>query len=332
MSKIGIMTFLHNDNFGSALQAYALQRTMRELGHDCVHLDYQPDRAEKIRNLLTSGNSPKLVLEGIRKREVRAGQDGAQRKSEAIPAFYRKRMKLTAPCRNRKELREKSRDCDLLLCGSDQIWNPVWLNPAYFLTFAEKGQTKAAYAASLGVSQLPKSAKVRKIRQWTKDFSVISGFFQGGVKQGPQNYFSAKENGEFYNVYVNDVARDGNYEYSALHGKIVDLKEKSQFVYTFRLDDRALENSPGTKGAESILKTEKTVTYIDNPLDVSGELTLYRKGIRPSQLPKAVKDKYQWDTKDYSDSPLNHSVIYYKDEKIEIYMFGRENNQYGYWK
>ena len=166
----------------------------------------------------------------------------------------------------------------------------------------------------------------------SEDFSVISGFFQGGVKQGPQNYFSAKENGEFYNVYVNDVARDGNYEYSALHGKIVDLKEKSQFVYTFRLDDRALENSPGTKGAESILKTEKTVTYIDNPLDVSGELTLYRKGIRPSQLPKAVKDKYQWDTKDYSDSPLNHSVIYYKDEKIEIYMFGRENNQYGYWK
>lgn len=182
MSKIGIITFLHNDNFGSALQAYALQRTMRELGHDCVHLDYQPDRAEKIRNLLTSGNSPKLVLEGIRKREVRAGQDGAQRKSEAIPAFYRKRMKLTAPCRNRKELREKSRDCDLLLCGSDQIWNPVWLNPAYFLTFAGKGQTKAAYAASLGVSQLPKSAKVRKIRQWTKDFSVISVREQEGAE------------------------------------------------------------------------------------------------------------------------------------------------------
>ena len=145
MGKIGIITFLHNDNFGSSLQAYALQRTVRELGYNCVHLDYRPDRAEKIRNLLFSGNNVKLVLEGMRKREVRAGQTGAQRKSEAIPAFYRKRMQLSAPCRNKKELRDNSRDCDLLLCGSDQIWNPLWLNPAYFLTFARELLLKNLY-------------------------------------------------------------------------------------------------------------------------------------------------------------------------------------------
>ena len=168
--KAGIITFLHNDNFGSSLQAYALQQTVREMGYECVHLDYRPDRTEKIRNLLTSGNSPKLILDGIRKREVKADQSGARRKSEAIPAFYQR----TAPCRNRKELREASRDCDLLLCGSDQIWNPVWLNPAYFLTFAGKDVPKAAYAPSLGVSRLPKASKIRKIRRWTKDFRAVS--------------------------------------------------------------------------------------------------------------------------------------------------------------
>ena len=87
MAGIGIITFLHNDNFGSALQAYALQQTVREMGYECVHLDYKPDRIEKIRNLLTSGNSPKLILDGIRKRGVKADQSGARRKSEAIPAF-----------------------------------------------------------------------------------------------------------------------------------------------------------------------------------------------------------------------------------------------------
>ena len=172
--KAGIITFLHNDNFGSSLQAYALQQTVREMGYDCVHLDYQPDRAEKIRNLLMSGNNPKLILDGIRKREVKADQSGARRKSEAIPAFYQRRMKLTAPCRNRKELKEASRDCDLLLCGSDQIWNPVWLNPAYFLTFAGKDVPKTAYDPSLGVSRLPKASKIRKIRRWTKDFRAVS--------------------------------------------------------------------------------------------------------------------------------------------------------------
>ncbi len=172
--KAGIITFLHNDNFGSSLQAYALQRAVRDMGYECVHLDYRPDRTEKIRNLLKSGNNPKLILEGIRKREVKADQSGARRKSEAIPAFYQRRMKLTEPCRNRKELRKASRDCDLLLCGSDQIWNPVWLNPAYFLTFAGRDVPKAAYAPSLGVSRLPKAGKIRKIRRWTKDFRAIS--------------------------------------------------------------------------------------------------------------------------------------------------------------
>ena len=174
MAATGIITFLHNDNFGSALQAYALQRTVQELGYECMHLDYNPDRIEKIRNLLSSGNSPKLILDGIRKREVKAGQIGARRKSEAIPAFYRRRMRLSTPCRNRMDLRKASTGCSRLLCGSDQIWNPVWLNQAYFLTFAEKNTPKIAYAASLGVSKLPKQAKIRKIRRWTKDFRAIS--------------------------------------------------------------------------------------------------------------------------------------------------------------
>ncbi|MBP5726381.1 MAG: polysaccharide pyruvyl transferase family protein, partial [Clostridia bacterium] len=180
--KAGIITFLHNDNFGSTLQAYALQRTVSELGYECAHLDYQPDRSEKIRNLLMSGNNPKLILDGIRKRGVKAEQSGARRKSEAIPAFYRRRMILSAPCRNRKELQKASKSFDLLLCGSDQIWNPVWLNPAYFLTFAEKNIPKIAYAASLGVSRLPKKSKIRKIRRWTKDFHAISVREQEGAE------------------------------------------------------------------------------------------------------------------------------------------------------
>ena len=182
MAGAGIITFLHNNNYGSALQAYALQQTVSELGVECVHLDYNPDRLEKIRNLLTSGNSLKLILDGIRKRSVMADQSGARRKSDAIPAFYRKRMKLSALCRNGKDLREQSRDLDLLICGSDQIWNPVWLNPAYFLTFADKETPRIAYAASLGVSTLPKASKIRKIRRWTKGFRAVSVREQEGAE------------------------------------------------------------------------------------------------------------------------------------------------------
>ena len=174
MTRVGIITFLHNDNYGSSLQAYALQRTIREMGYDCEHLDYRPDRTEKIRNLLESGNSPKLVLDGLRKRGVKADQAGARKKSAAIPAFYEKEMQLSRVCRNRKELREQSREYDILVCGSDQIWNPVWLNPAYFLTFAPEGTRKIAYAPSLGIRTMPTRGKIRKIRKWIRGFSAIS--------------------------------------------------------------------------------------------------------------------------------------------------------------
>ena len=174
MSHIGIITFLHNDNYGSALQAYALQHVIREIGHECVHLDYMPDRNEKICNLLRSGNSPKLIAEGMRKRSVKAGQQGAREKSKAIPAFYEKRMILSPKCKNLKELRERSSDIDILVCGSDQIWNPVWLNPAYFGMFLPKEKKKIAYAPSLGIHTLPSETKIRKIRKWTKNFTAVS--------------------------------------------------------------------------------------------------------------------------------------------------------------
>ena len=174
MASVGILTFLHNENYGSALQAYALQRAVREAGFECEHLDYRPDRAEKVRNLLRSGNSPKLILDGLRKRGVKAEQAQARRKSRAIPDFYARYMRLSAPCRNGAELREAGKKHGILLCGSDQIWNPVWLNENYFLTFAEPGQRKMAYAASLGVSTLPARGKTEKIRRWTEDFEAVS--------------------------------------------------------------------------------------------------------------------------------------------------------------
>ncbi len=174
MARIGVITFLHNENYGSSLQAYALQRALREMGHACEHIDYQPDRAEKIRNLLRSGNHPKLILEGLRKRSVQEEQDGARLKHSAILRFYAEQMKLSPPCRSGKELSKLNGRYDLLLCGSDQIWNPVWLNPVYFLSFAGKGVPKAAYAASMGVRELENARKIRMIRQLTEDFRAVS--------------------------------------------------------------------------------------------------------------------------------------------------------------
>ncbi len=166
MTRVGIMTFLHNDNYGSILQAWALQNTLNALGFDAVHIDYAPNKQEKIRNLLLSGNSPKLILEGIRKKSAAGKMHGG------FNEFRQEHIRTTAPCRGHAALAAAAKDFDVLLCGSDQIWSPVWLNPAYFLDFTDK--PKVSYAPSLGVKELPKKAKQRKIARLVKPFSALS--------------------------------------------------------------------------------------------------------------------------------------------------------------
>ena len=168
MTRIGIMTFLHNDNFGSVLQALALQRALRSLGYGAEHIDYRPSRMEKARNLMRSGNSPALVLEGMRKRGVRSwGATNALHER-----FLGERLTLSEICRDRAALERAAEKYDALMCGSDQIWSPVWLNPAYFLDFTEK--PRVAYAASLGVKEMPKRSKGLRIAELVKPFSAVS--------------------------------------------------------------------------------------------------------------------------------------------------------------
>lgn len=166
MTRIGMMTFLRNDNYGSILQAWALQQTLRDLGFDATHIDYAPSKKEKLRNLLCSGNSPKLIWEGMRKKSATGKMRGGFDEFRAV------NLRTTAPCRDQAALKNAAEEFDVLLCGSDQIWSPVWLNPAYFLDFSD--QPKVAYAPSLGVKQLPGAAKQRKIARLVKPFAAVS--------------------------------------------------------------------------------------------------------------------------------------------------------------
>ena len=162
MARIGIMTFLHNENCGSSLQALALQRTIRELGHEPLGLDYRPDRAEQVRNLLRSHNSPAVVLDSMRRR-----QGHGERNTEGFDRFNRTELNLSPRCAGRRDLARAAADCDVLLAGSDQVWSPEWLNPAYFFDFID-------YACSLGVRVAPGKAKEAMLRKLCAGFRQIS--------------------------------------------------------------------------------------------------------------------------------------------------------------
>ena len=62
-------------------------------------------------------------------------------------------------------------DYDLLITGSDQVWNYTWFREPYFLTFSKA--RKISYAASIGHGELPEPWK-DKYKELLKDFSAIS--------------------------------------------------------------------------------------------------------------------------------------------------------------
>ena len=171
--RVGILTFLHNENYGSILQAWALRQALTGLGVDAVHLDYCPDSREKLRNLVRSGNSPALLVEGLRKRGVKAGQEGARRKAAAFADFRREQLRLSAPCRDGAALAAAAQDCDALISGSDQIWSPVWLNPVYYLSFAENRRL-LAYAPSFGVERIDSAGKAKRIAALLSRYEAVS--------------------------------------------------------------------------------------------------------------------------------------------------------------
>lgn len=54
---------------------------------------------------------------------------------------------------------DSSRDYDIFVVGSDQVWNPNLFNKAYYLEFVPEDKVKLSYAASLSVSELTEKQK-----------------------------------------------------------------------------------------------------------------------------------------------------------------------------
>lgn len=149
MNKVGLLTIHWAHNYGAFLQAYATQKIIEKSGCVCEIVNYQSEKQESLYQLFQFkltlsallGNIRNLLcLKRVMKRRAVFGQ-AIQDKLNLSPRRY-----TTA-----NELKSETFDYDLLLAGSDQIWN-LQINAfdlVYFLPFGE-GIRKASYAASLG--------------------------------------------------------------------------------------------------------------------------------------------------------------------------------------
>lgn len=147
--KVGIITFHASHNYGSMLQAYALQQVVTSLGHDCCIINLRTPRQKKF-------YSPFYLKGGLRSKikalVYPAVAVNDWRKHRLFEKFLRTRLILTpTEYSSSEQLRHASLDFDIIISGSDQIWNTICFDhePAYFLDFC-KDTKRVAYAPSMG--------------------------------------------------------------------------------------------------------------------------------------------------------------------------------------
>lgn len=170
MTKIGTVTFHRANNFGAVLQAYALKHYLLSLGHECDVLDYRCKEIESKYHKKINFSRPTKVIKQV----IQGIVDKTRYRK-----FDEFRSKYIKPCVCHENI--SSNDYDLVIVGSDQVWNMNLTNndTGYLLDFVRTN--KVSYAASFGVSDITEQQKeVFKI--YLQDFSYISVRESQGVE------------------------------------------------------------------------------------------------------------------------------------------------------
>jgi hypothetical protein len=160
--KAGIITFQNAENYGGALQTYALMKTLQSLGCDCEVVDYR-NRGVFKRNLIKA-----LYYALTFQRPLK--------NYRAYQKFRQDYLNLSErPYRSVTGFLSDAGQYDYLFFGSDQIWNPDLSNgfdPLYFGQFATSAR-KIAYAASVGKDALTPDER-QTINRLIQSFDAVA--------------------------------------------------------------------------------------------------------------------------------------------------------------
>lgn len=209
--KVKLVTFAPHPNFGTCLQSYALNKVLRDMGHDVEFIyNGREDRHHTLKGRIRSLIKHFVPKSIIAKHKAKQQNVPANAEPYIITPpnnhfhyllsklpFYKalyKRYK----CRNlqwikvykftfedgnynmkrlfiKKQYDEVVNDADLFITGSDQIWNPYCggFNPMMFLEFVQGKKKCVAYSSSISRPFLPDSLKDR-IKQDLTHFQHIA--------------------------------------------------------------------------------------------------------------------------------------------------------------
>ena len=182
--KIGIVTQPLLGNYGGILQNYALQHTLRSLGHTPQTIDYvMTNSAWRFFRHRLKYQLRKLLG------KTKAGEQAPTRlrlRTSHLAEFVKRHITTTQPPTKYDAQSVKENQMKAIVVGSDQVWRPKYNDSLedMYLDFASDCDIKRiAYAASFGVDRWEYNpAQSKRCSTLAKRFDAISVREKSGEK------------------------------------------------------------------------------------------------------------------------------------------------------
>ena len=155
--KIGILTVHRAINVGAVLQCYALQQSLKSLGHEVWVINYVQEKVERTDRAKLGWKYRLSLLKGLHLRGFffyHIILDSMKGKFDRFDDFLKQYLHCTDKC----DSSHLPTDFDAYVIGSDQVWNKKifgYPEPVFFGRFAHGKQAKLyTYAASTSLKSI----------------------------------------------------------------------------------------------------------------------------------------------------------------------------------
>ena len=189
MKKACVSTYCEWTSYGSVLQAIGLSRTLEDLGWESFIVRDEPPSANC--RLPLFAKNPKQVVKNILSRMFHNEKEKRYRKTIEFMKTNTKVLYYN----DYDVLKKNVPQADAYLAGSDQIWHPSLCKPSFFLGFVPEGKPRLSYAASMGISNVPR----KKERQFAE---LISGITSLSVREAEAAHILEQQFGRKASVHI----------------------------------------------------------------------------------------------------------------------------------
>ena len=176
IKKISIFTWCYNNgpvNMGQILQCYALQYLCQKAGCNVKVISFRRLDENETKDVIPS----KGVKRNSYEKEYKNRNVENQNTKQVINTckFIHNNINLSEQCYSVEDILEEIEDSDLLLVGSDQLWNPLWIDPVYLLDFETGKKVCVSYATSgLFSESIMRLEDIRYIASKISKFKYVS--------------------------------------------------------------------------------------------------------------------------------------------------------------